>query len=101
MRTDHSALTWLLSFRNLEGQTARCIKRLQEYGFTSEHRQSIRHTNADHFPGAHAPRGFPTAIRCSNGQPSKRYGQLSLHLLMAGTNRPWGWSSWQTTNLGH
>jgi len=45
--TDHSALTWLLNFRNLEGQTARWVQRLQEYNDTSEHRQGIRHTNAD------------------------------------------------------
>jgi hypothetical protein len=31
LRTDHSALTWLLSFRNLEGQTARWVQRLQEF----------------------------------------------------------------------
>jgi hypothetical protein len=39
LRTDHSALTWLMSFKNLEGQTARWIQRLQEYNFTSVHRQ--------------------------------------------------------------
>jgi len=43
LRTDHSALTWLLSFRNLEGLTARWVPRLQEYNFTSQHRQGIRH----------------------------------------------------------
>jgi hypothetical protein len=47
LRTDHSALMWLLSFRNLGRQTARWVQRLQEYNFTSEHRQGIRHTNAD------------------------------------------------------
>jgi hypothetical protein len=47
LRTDHSALTWLLSFRNLELQTARRVQRLQEYNFTSEHRQGTRNTNAD------------------------------------------------------
>jgi hypothetical protein len=36
LRTDHSALTWLMSFRNLEGHTARWIQHLQEYNFTSE-----------------------------------------------------------------
>ena len=36
-------MTWLLSFRNLEGQTARWVQRLQEYNFTSQHRQGIRH----------------------------------------------------------
>jgi hypothetical protein len=30
LRTEHSALTWLMSFKNLEGQTARWIQRLQE-----------------------------------------------------------------------
>jgi hypothetical protein len=47
LRTDYSALTWLLNFRNLERQTARWVQRLQEYNFTSEHRHGIRHTNAD------------------------------------------------------
>jgi hypothetical protein len=30
LRTDHSALTWLMSFKNLEGQIARGFQRLQE-----------------------------------------------------------------------
>jgi hypothetical protein len=47
LRADHSALTRLLSFRNLEGHTARGVQRLQKYNFTSEHRQGIRHTKAD------------------------------------------------------
>ncbi|XP_023721191.1 uncharacterized protein LOC111871977 [Cryptotermes secundus] len=47
LRTDHSAFTWLMSFKNLEGQTARWIQRLQEYNFTSEHRQGWRRNNAD------------------------------------------------------
>jgi hypothetical protein len=47
LRTDHSALTWLMSFKNLEGQTACWIQRLQEYNFMSEHRQGRKHNNAD------------------------------------------------------
>jgi hypothetical protein len=47
MLTDHSDLTWLMNFKNLEGQTARCAQRLQEYKFTSEHRQGRKHKNAD------------------------------------------------------
>jgi hypothetical protein len=47
LHTDHSALTWLLSFKALEGQTARWIQHLQEYNVTSEHRQCRRHNNAD------------------------------------------------------
>jgi hypothetical protein len=37
LRTDHSALAWFMSFRNLEEQTACWVQRLQEYNFTSEH----------------------------------------------------------------
>jgi hypothetical protein len=33
LHTDHSALTWLMSFKNVEVQTARWIQRLQEYNF--------------------------------------------------------------------
>jgi hypothetical protein len=36
-----------MSFRNLEGQTACWIQLLQEYNFTSEHRQGWKHNNAD------------------------------------------------------
>jgi hypothetical protein len=43
----HAAVTWLLYFMNLDEQTARCIQRLQEYNFTSEHRQGRKHNNAD------------------------------------------------------
>jgi hypothetical protein len=47
LRTDHCALTWLMSFKNLEGQTVRWIQHLQEYNFISEHRQGWKHKNAD------------------------------------------------------
>jgi hypothetical protein len=41
------ALTWLMSFKNLQGQTARWIQHMQEYNFTSEHRQGRKHNNAE------------------------------------------------------
>jgi hypothetical protein len=37
LRTNHSAVTWLMGFKNLEGHTTRWIQHLQEYNFTSEH----------------------------------------------------------------
>jgi hypothetical protein len=39
LRTDHSALIWLMSFKNLKGQTAHSIQHLQGYNFTSKQRQ--------------------------------------------------------------
>lgn len=47
LRTDHSALRWLLNFRHPEGQVARWIESLQQYDFSIEHRSGSRHGNAD------------------------------------------------------
>ena len=47
IRTDHSALQWLLTFREPEGQIARWLEELQEYHFKMEHRPGARHSNAD------------------------------------------------------
>ena len=47
LRTDHSALQWLLSFRHPEGQVARWLEGLQQYDFTVEHRAGTKHGNAD------------------------------------------------------
>lgn len=47
LRTDHASLTWILDFKNPEGQVARWIERLQEYQFKIEHRRGQMHGNAD------------------------------------------------------
>ncbi|VEN61760.1 unnamed protein product, partial [Callosobruchus maculatus] len=47
LRTDHASLTWLLRFKNPEGQVARWIERLQEFDFDIEHRAGKSHGNAD------------------------------------------------------
>ena len=47
LRTDHSALRWLLNFRHPEGQVARWIESLQQYNFKVEHRPGSKHGNAD------------------------------------------------------
>ena len=47
LRTDHSALQWLLSFRHPEGQIARWLERLQQYDFVVKHRAGTKHGNAD------------------------------------------------------
>lgn len=47
LRTDHSALRWLLQFKNPEGQLARWIERLQSYDLSIEHRKGAKHNNAD------------------------------------------------------
>lgn len=47
LRTDHAALTWLMNFKEPEGQVARWITALQEYQFEIQHRAGRAHGNAD------------------------------------------------------
>ena len=47
VRTDHSALQWLRSFREPEGQVARWLEQLAEFNFDVEHRPGRKHGNAD------------------------------------------------------
>lgn len=47
IRTDHVSLKWLMSFRDLEGQLARWLERLQQYDFEIQHRKGEVHKNAD------------------------------------------------------
>ena len=47
VRTDHSSLTWLLNFKNVEGQLARWLTFLNEYDLTIIHRAGLLHSNAD------------------------------------------------------
>jgi len=47
LRTDHSSLKWLLSFKDPEGQVARWIEALGSYDMKIEHRPGRLHKNAD------------------------------------------------------
>jgi len=47
IRTDHFSLKWLMSFKDLEGQLARWLEKLQEFDFEILHRKGITHRNAD------------------------------------------------------
>jgi hypothetical protein len=46
MRTDQSALNWLIHFKGLERQTASWIQRPQEYEFTCDHREGRKYKNS-------------------------------------------------------
>ncbi|KAJ8369428.1 hypothetical protein SKAU_G00094560 [Synaphobranchus kaupii] len=47
LRTDHASLTWLLNFKDPEGQVARWLEQLQGYDFKIRHRAGRLHGNAD------------------------------------------------------
>ena len=47
IRVDHSSLSWLMNFKNVEGQLARWLTFISSYDFTIEHRAGRLHSNAD------------------------------------------------------
>ncbi len=47
MRTDHSSLTWLINFKEPQGQLARWIEELSQYDLIIKHRPDKQHSNAD------------------------------------------------------
>lgn len=47
VRTDHAALYWLLRKRDVEGQMARWLAKIQVYQMKIEHRPGKKHGNAD------------------------------------------------------
>ncbi|KAJ8349017.1 hypothetical protein SKAU_G00276060 [Synaphobranchus kaupii] len=47
LRTDHASLTWLLNFKDPEGQVARWLEQLQGYDFEIRHRAGRLHGNTD------------------------------------------------------
>ena len=51
VRTDHSALQWLRTFKEPVGQVARWIEQMAEYDFEIAHRPGKQHANADALSG--------------------------------------------------
>ena len=47
IRTDHSSLRWLASFKEPQGQVARWLERLKEYDCEVQHRPGKQHSSAD------------------------------------------------------
>ena len=47
IRTDHSSLRWIMSFREPTDQMARWLEILFQFEFVIEHREGKRHSNAD------------------------------------------------------
>ena len=47
VRTHHNSLIWLMRFKNIEGQLARWIEKLQNYDMELLYRAGMDHDNAD------------------------------------------------------
>ncbi|GFT19824.1 hypothetical protein TNCV_4992801 [Trichonephila clavipes] len=86
LRTDHASLTWLMNFRNTEGQVARWIHRLNEYYFDIRHRKGSSHGNAD----ALSRRPCPENCRhCSRVETKYDYAIRQITTSTATPPDPW------------
>ncbi|GFX81698.1 retrovirus-related Pol polyprotein from transposon 412 [Trichonephila clavipes] len=86
LRTDHASLTWLMNFRNTEGQVARWIQRLNEYYFDIRHRKGSSHGNAD----ALSRRPCPENCRhCSRVETKYDYAIRQITTSTATPRDPW------------
>ncbi|GFX76989.1 hypothetical protein TNCV_2079561 [Trichonephila clavipes] len=86
LRTDHASLTWLMNFRNTEGQVARWIQRLNEYYFDIRHRKGSSHGNAD----ALSRRPCPENCRhCSRVETKYDYSIRQITTSTATPPDPW------------
>ncbi|GFW19896.1 hypothetical protein TNCV_3561991 [Trichonephila clavipes] len=86
LRTDHASLTWLMNFRNTEGQVARWIQRLNEYYFDIRHRKGSSHGNAD----ALSRRPCPENCRhCSRVETKYDYAIRQITTSTATPLDPW------------
>ena len=47
VRTDHSSLTWLRSFKDADGMLSRWLSILGQFDFDIQHRKGVLHLNAD------------------------------------------------------
>ncbi|GFX51321.1 retrovirus-related Pol polyprotein from transposon 412 [Trichonephila clavipes] len=86
LRTDHASLTWLMNFRNTEGQVARWIQRLNEYYFDIRHHKGSSHGNAD----ALSRRPCPENCRhCSRVETKYDYAIRQIRTSTATPPDPW------------
>ncbi|GFY22204.1 retrovirus-related Pol polyprotein from transposon 412 [Trichonephila clavipes] len=73
LRTDHASLTWLLNFKNQEGEIAGWIQRLQEYDVEIRHRKGSAHENADALSRRPCPESCKYCLRIE-----KDFGVIDL-----------------------
>ena len=89
IRSDHSSLKWLKSFKNPEGQLARWMEELSQYNIEIVHRPGIASQNAD------ALSRRPCPLKCT--YCSKREEREKDHMVAAVTIQPE--VNWSTIQL--
>lgn len=96
VRTDHVALRWLMYFRELEGQLARWLERLQQYEFEILHRKGLSHQNATACRGALVWRIVAVTVqKLSPRKPRWRRGCWHVLFCLMTFRRSGGETSWR------
>ena len=90
VRVDHSALQWLMKFKNPEGQIARWIQILQEYDFQIIHRAGQKHGNADAMSRRPCSEDCKHCTRAEKSHPSDSGVAKKEYQLRRTTLRPDG-----------
>ncbi|GFX57866.1 hypothetical protein TNCV_3068331 [Trichonephila clavipes] len=101
LRTDHASLTWLLNFKNSEGQIARWIQRLQEYDVEIRHRKGSAHGNADALSRRPCPESCKYCSRIENnfGSSDEKSSWQDIAPFQPTTKRYWAlWDSLHLRN---
>ena len=94
IRTDHGSLTWLMNFREPQGQVARWIELLSEYHFDIQHRAGRKHQNADGLSRTPCPQCGKVDWKqmkidaWKNLEVSRRTGSSSTDLQPSGPSPP-------------
>ena len=90
LRTDHSALRWLMNFKKPEGMVARWIIKLSEYDFVIEHRAGEKHLNADALSRIGSTRcRREDCFSCNGLIPGKDMAKLATIQDMKQNDEPW------------
>ncbi|PAA93801.1 hypothetical protein BOX15_Mlig033712g1 [Macrostomum lignano] len=76
LRTDHSSLRWLHSFKNIEGQAARWLEQLACFDYTIIHRAGRDHGNADGL--SRRPRSRFGATTCPSCKEQPEVGAVTF-----------------------
>ena len=78
IRNDHASLTWLITFKDPEGQMARWIQSLPEYRFKIAHRAGKQHSNADGLSRRPCPNENKSCRQCELMERANNEKQVCL-----------------------
>ena len=104
VRTDHNSLTWLMNFKEPQGQLARWLEELSQFNMEIQHRPGKKHANADalsRIPGGEPCSDFNLRVKlqdlpcggcpyCTRAHTNWSGFDQDVDDVVPLANRPWG-----------